>query len=233
MAPLKMGIKPETISGNVKELMKAGRPQKEAIAAALSMKRKSMKKMAEGGMVEGQDAAEMMPAMHPTGVEMADTGESLYKENKKSAKVPEMDRFADGGMIGDDGDEDATSDLDQEADRTIGEESILGDMNPEKVYNPEYQDHERMLAKKLFEKSEREENKYAEGGLVVKSGHVDSVGDKPELDWINDGTEEPASLAPVNESGVEHPLSVPPGPELSEAVKQALLSSKKKRRYTF
>lgn len=52
--PLKHGTSAATVSGNIKEMVKSGHPLKQAIAASLTMKRKS-KKMAEGGMVEDQD----------------------------------------------------------------------------------------------------------------------------------------------------------------------------------
>jgi hypothetical protein len=49
--PLKKGHSKEVVSDNIKEMMKAGHPQKQAIAAALTMARK-YKKMSEGGMVD-------------------------------------------------------------------------------------------------------------------------------------------------------------------------------------
>lgn len=38
--PLKKGASPETISNNIKELIKTGRPQKQAIAIAISESKK-------------------------------------------------------------------------------------------------------------------------------------------------------------------------------------------------
>jgi hypothetical protein len=42
--PLKRGTSPKTVSANIRELIKSGRPQKQAVAIALSEKRKSKRK---------------------------------------------------------------------------------------------------------------------------------------------------------------------------------------------
>lgn len=55
--PLKKGHSREVISHNIKEMIKAGHPQKQAIAASLANARK-YKKMADGGMVVSEDMDE-------------------------------------------------------------------------------------------------------------------------------------------------------------------------------
>jgi hypothetical protein len=42
--PLKRGTSSKTVSANIRELIKSGRPQKQAVAIALSEKRKSKRK---------------------------------------------------------------------------------------------------------------------------------------------------------------------------------------------
>lgn len=42
--PLKKGTSQKTVSSNIKEMVHSGHPQKQAVAAAMDMKRKSGKK---------------------------------------------------------------------------------------------------------------------------------------------------------------------------------------------
>jgi hypothetical protein len=41
--PLKKGISDKTVSENISELIRSGRPRKQAVAASLAMKRESQK----------------------------------------------------------------------------------------------------------------------------------------------------------------------------------------------
>lgn len=45
--PLKKGISQKTVSANIKEMMDSGRPQKQAIAAALATKKESARQLWE------------------------------------------------------------------------------------------------------------------------------------------------------------------------------------------
>ena len=49
--PLKKGHAPEVVSSNIREMIAAGHPRKQAVAAALASARHS-RKMAKGGMVD-------------------------------------------------------------------------------------------------------------------------------------------------------------------------------------
>jgi hypothetical protein len=44
MSPLKKGTSPKTVSKNIKTEIKAGKPQKQAVAIAMNQKRESEKK---------------------------------------------------------------------------------------------------------------------------------------------------------------------------------------------
>lgn len=52
MMPLKKGTSAEVVSENIRREMKAGKPQKQAIAIALAQKRRSRK----AGMMKGAKA---------------------------------------------------------------------------------------------------------------------------------------------------------------------------------
>ena len=78
--PLKHGHSQEVISHNVKEMIKAGHPAKQAVAAALASARK-YKKMAEGGYVES------MARMDRKGPENIER--SLYELQQEAESHPD------------------------------------------------------------------------------------------------------------------------------------------------
>lgn len=67
--PMQKGSSQKVVSSNIKEMMKSGHPQRQAIAASLASARK-YKKMAEGGMVDEDTFHDMQedsqyPTMEP------------------------------------------------------------------------------------------------------------------------------------------------------------------------
>jgi hypothetical protein len=194
--PLKKGHSAEIVSHNIKEMVKAGHPQKQAIAAAMAMKRKSMK-------------------------------------------------MAKGGMVSHDYDEEAGSDWDQDAVRGLEELNELGKEQEAAIESPEHHEAEKMFAKKLWEKSEEEHMGMAHGGMLkhkmahgglVEPEHAEEEESKPELGWIDDGSEEPMEVeehAMGAHGPDEHKIeeSVPPSMGLSEEAKKAIDERKKKRRF--
>ncbi len=148
--PLKIGVKPETVSGNVKELMKSGRPQKQAVAIALATKRKSAKKMAEGGMyAEGgmvdwdddmgndynseqnlrslseiQEQGDMNPS-DITNPEYQDKKRDLAKALFEKSQRNEMLSFAEGGLV--EGEEDGVTGTEPELELDAGTEEPMDD----------------------------------------------------------------------------------------------------------
>lgn len=266
--PLKHGVSRDVVSSNIKEMMASGRPQRQAIAAALSMKRKSMKKkkMADGGMLEDgemhdehmaeggkldanarahiakknfalpggrypiEDASHARNAL----ARVSQHGSPEEKAKVRAAvhrKYPDMGK-ADGGVISDDMDKGLMSDDDENANVGLMEHNSLGQVHEDSVESPEYQDAERMLAKHLYEQSEKEEMGYAQGGLVIGDKQM-MTGSQPELDWINDGSEEPMSEEAGHEADLEHPVEdgVPDGMGISKEAMDAVMERKKKRRY--
>ena len=82
-----MGKDQSTVSSNIKEMMKAGHSQKQAIGAAMAMKRKSMK-MAEGGMID--EDRQMPSPIVEEGETMADSHEAAGPERSDARDVVEQ-----------------------------------------------------------------------------------------------------------------------------------------------
>lgn len=287
--PLKKGHSQEVISHNIKEMMKSGHKQKQAVAAALSQARQS-KKLAKGGLAQPEYEDELNgaePEPHHGGTEEpsidsdlqhdrdaqhfdeggtaldqvgaaskiafktpseeepdnrapntgvpASTDEGYSPEEAAKRKAVRDSYFADGGMVSDDQDKDASSDFDQEAQRTLGEMNDQADFAArDEVMSPEEQKKERSLADALYRKSEEMEIQHlAKGGLVQEEYDPEYLGNKPEPKE-NDGPEAPLSTMPSKPDGLEHPIEGKPkfNQGVSEETMNVILERKKKRRYS-
>ena len=85
--PLKKGHSQAVVGHNIKELVKAGHPQKQAVAISLSNARK-YKKMAEGGYVEGDEMEPEQGSVNAHG-DMGEAGEAVNPEQEAN------DNFSD------------------------------------------------------------------------------------------------------------------------------------------
>lgn len=116
--PLKKGHSPEIVSANIKELVKSGRKQKEAVAIALSSARQS-RKMAEGGIVDEpapRDIAELntdaLPDENAAEPEEHSEDELFASALRKAADgVGTVEMMAEGGLVDDDEEETAEGNL--------------------------------------------------------------------------------------------------------------------------
>lgn len=192
--PLMKSGSQKAVSKNISEMVKAGHPQKQAIAAALSNQRKYKKKMAEGGYVDDDDGEMNEPE------EASEAG---------AAEYPVMDEAE--GL----------------SEQTLAEEMLAKGLQKEKMkandnhvsYSPEGN---------MGGGSYRDES-----GLHVDKGHVDDKGDKPELGWVDDGTEAPMDTMPnkPSDTSYEPDPGVPMGPGLSKEAMEAIRAKKAKRRF--
>lgn len=234
MSPMKKGFSKEVVSNNIREMMQAGHPRNQAIAASLASARK-FKKMSKGGMAEDEyeedngDAEPSVPGYADGGrvgsadefddnekpsVQFKGRGES--RSAPKNTSMAEMDREDPEDYIS-----------------SVEEERLEGTPRENEVENPAEQMEASMFAKALMRKREMQmgpEN-YAMGGLV-QSEHDGPEGNKPSED-MEDETEEPMSSMPGRGQGAEHRMEMEPsGAGLSSEAKEAIMRKKKMRRFT-
>lgn len=241
--PLKMGHSPQVVSHNIKEMMNSGHPKMQAIAAALSMKRKS-KKMAEGGEVEADKKKTLGQIIkYPAGASLAEGGmvgspEEYDDEDKPSVSYRGHDAMREMP------DEESMEEMDRkgpEDNTTSLNENRMNSYSrvmENEVENPEEIEEANLFARALKQKSAMKMNVenpggegYAMGGLV-QPDHDPDMGNKPSED-MNDETEEPMSSMPGRDQKVEHGMDIDPsGPGLSKEALEALKRKKMGRRFS-
>lgn len=132
---------------NVETEMDAGKPQKQSLAIAYSMKKRAKKKMAQGGMIndaESMKSAEQDNQMSP----------AAKKPNFTSPAMAEYmaDKFAKGGMINED---ESMSSAEQDMEPSM----------PSQEDN-DAADHYSSIADAILAKKRAARQNLAEGGMV-------------------------------------------------------------------
>jgi hypothetical protein len=233
--PLKHGTSPEVVSGNIKELIRAGHAPKQAVAAALAHKRKSQK-MSSGGMAGYADGGDVGKVDQPKSIGQQ-IGLAGYEPTPAPSPAPKPRGYAEGGEVSEDMDAGLETTNDEEAERSLNQLRIEGEAHP-KPMNPEHNDHDRMLARALYKKGEEEETlSYATGGWVEDGPAGDEpVGNKPLKAFEQDSElgeplseeNEPAELGHDVVAGVP---KLEPDP-LDEKTREALRRNRANRRYS-
>lgn len=248
--PLIKGHSPEVVSSNIKELVKSGRPQKQAIAIALANKRK-FKKMATGGLVN----ADFDEAGTPQPVDSGDEDVMLANKPSGGSKLD----YRKDELSGDD-------EL-----RSLNEIREDGEYYPSEVANPMEMNEAKGFAdalrrqaesmmspqnlayggmamggeSKLYKENKKlakvpEADRFAMGGLVDDPGELhDELGSKPSENMM-DGIEEKgvdmlASKADLGHSMRDDYVVGSPKPPkdlgISEEAMEAIRQKRLKRRY--
>jgi hypothetical protein len=205
--PLKKGRSHAVVSANVKEMMRAGHPQKQAIAASLA----NARKYAKGGMVEDQD-------LEDGGME--DMPQEEYgMSGAKNESMMEMASISP-----------------DDNNRSLNEVREDGVYYPAEVENPAREQEAYSFAHALHKKalkSEMDERKYAQGGLVeagpeederLHGNHPEDIADMPM-------SSEPWSAQPKRPVAGHKVMGNPTGSELSMEALEAIRNKKKSRRY--
>ncbi len=214
--PLKKGYSQEVISHNIKEMVKAGHPQRQAIAASLANARKHKKAMAQGGMVEAPDsdgdAEATLAAMDTDDVTGPNPNTKTYDSHPSIPTAGNTPNDAPSGKSLNPASTPGQEDEDDEHFRSLGEE--------QKAAHP---DSDRSLATAM--------RNYAEGGEVEleQDEYEDGfLGNKPG--GTVSATGEPMSSMP-SKPGVSKEPPSQPDLNLHEKIMNVITEHKKNRRF--
>ncbi len=182
--PLMKGHSPKVVSSNIKELVKTGRPVKQAVAIALANKRK-YQKMYRGGMAQGG----MTSAEGDTPqVEQDTKNQVLENELNGMHKGGRVKRMAMGGQAVDDGG--------------------MGDMPPEEMGAADNPDHDKYYNKKAMPEPEYEDDEtYDPLSLDIVSGGLAKNESRSEMDDTGPDDKK-RSLNEIREDGEYYPAEV-------------------------
>lgn len=119
--PIQKGHSKEVIASNIKELMDAGHPQKQAIAISLASARKS--KMSVGGEVDDMNS-EIEPS---PGMSHEDEEPEMDMDLVKALRAQhEMESYSSGGEVEDD-DEDPEVPAEEDPVQRVENHSMIND----------------------------------------------------------------------------------------------------------
>lgn len=207
--PLKKGYSQDVISHNIKEMVKAGHPQKQAIAAALSTARRHKKSMSQGGAIEQTEDTSPVTGPDPD-TETYDSHPSIETAGNTPKDVP-------GGRPYNPAETPDQTDEDDTEFRSLGEEMKAAHPNTD-----------RDLASAI--------RHYAEGGEVDEMAPEltvdnfedgDNLGNKPEGQVSS--TSEPMSSMPSKPGHSKEPPSQPEK-NLHEKIMNVIVEHKKAQR---
>ncbi len=189
--PLRHGTSAGVVGSNIKEMMKAGHPRNQSIAAALSLKRKS-KKMAKGGDVKDN------PIGYPSGASLAKGGPVKFGS---TIHYPVGASMAEGGMVGSDEEFDENEDPNtphkgHDALRTPADMESMAEMarkDPED-YNTSlnenrYNSYSRVMENEVENPEEIEEASMFANALKRKAAMMEGP-ENPNGEGFHDETED-------------------------------------------